>query len=407
MFRTLPPRFTPSDLSGWAPGVYRQDIFPAPKPSFLTGVPVFLGYAQQRTKPEVKATTERAQKGSFEEARRLTLWPQFHELFDEPSRDGYLAHAVRGFFENGGLICYVLLLKDGDHPLKELRTGLEAISALDDIDLVCTPDVMRPSADGKEPTQEAIATLQQEVLNHCQRLGDRFAVLDSVYMETADIAPVEQHRRTLSGDYGALYFPWVQIDGKPTYVPACGHVAGIYSRSDQTFGVHKAPANEEMEGVLDLRMNLTDPDQGRLNDLGINCLRAFPGRGIRVWGARTLSTTPEWTYISARRLAITVGRWLERFMPEVAFAPNDIRLWVRIMRELTAFLEGLFRRGALQGRSAEQAFFVKCDGETNPPEVRDAGMVVTEVGLAPVVPGEFIVVRVIHGASGVTITPVS
>lgn len=397
MNRTLPSRITPTDLSGWAPGVYRQDIFPAPQPSFLTGVPVFLGYADQ---------------GPLNESKRLTLWPQFAKLFGKetqfgtPPGDGYLAHAVRGFFENGGLMCYVLRLQDEDSPLEALRSGLGAISALDDIDLVCAPDVMRPPADGAAPKVDAIATLQQEVLNHCQRLGDRFAILDSLYTETADIAPVEKHRRKLSGDYGAMYFPWVQIDGKPTYVPACGHVAGIYSRSDQTFGVHKAPANEEMEGVLDLRMNLTDPEQGRLNNLGINCLRSFPGRGIRVWGARTLSNTPEWTYVSARRLAITVGRWLERFMPEVAFAPNDIRLWVRIMRELTAFLEGLFRRGALQGRSAEQAFFVKCDGETNPPEVRDAGMVVTEVGLAPVVPGEFIVVRVIHGASGVTIAPV-
>jgi len=389
--RTLPPQITPADLSGWAPGVYRQDIFPAPKPSFLTGVPVFLGYAE---------------KGPFEETQRLTLWPQFGDLFGgAPSKGGYLAHAVRGFFENGGLFCYVLRLQDGNNPLDELRSGLEAISALDDIDLVCTPDVMRPSADGSAPTAEAVAALQRDVLDHCQRLGDRFAILDSLY--TADIAAVEKHRDKLNGDYGAVYFPWVAIDGKPTYVPACGHVAGVYSRSDQAIGVHKAPANEEMEGVLDLRVNLTDPEQGRLNERGVNCLRAFPGRGIRVWGARTLSKAPVWTYVSSRRLFITVGRWLERFMPEVAFAPNDIRLWVRIMRELTAFLEDLFRRGALQGRSAEQAFFVKCDGETNPPEVIDAGMVVTELGLAPVTPGEFIVVRVIHGASGVTITPVS
>jgi len=295
-------------------------------------------------------------------------------------------------------------LRDGGKPLNELDSGLKAIRALDDIDLVCTPDVV-PLSDGSAPPTEAVAVLQQAVLDHCRLLSDRFAILDSLY--TADIDAVESHRVRLNGDYGALYFPWAAIDGRPTYVPPCGHVAGIYSRSDRAFGSHKAPANEEVEGALDLRMNLTDPEQGRLNDRGVNCLRVFPGRGIRVWGARTLSEAPEWTYISARRLFITVGRWLERFMPEVAFAPNDIRLWVRIMRELTAFLEDMFRRGALQGRTAEQAFFVKCDGETNPPEVRDAGLVVTELGLAPSAPGEFIVVRIIHGASGVTIAPVS
>lgn len=387
--RTLPPRIRPTDLTGWAPGVYRQDIFPAPKPSFLTGVPVFLGYAAE---------------GPLAEPQRLTLWTQFMDLFGATARNGFLAHAVRGFFENDGLICYVVRLQDGGHALNELRSGLEAIDALDEIDLVCAPDVLRPLADGSAPTTEAAAVLLQEVLNHCQRMGDRFAILDGIC--TADIAATESYRDRLNGDYGALYFPWVAIDGKPTYVPPCGHVAGIYSRSDQAFGVHKAPANEEVEGVLDLRANLTDMEQGRLNDRGVNCLRAFPGRGIRVWGARTLSDAPEWTYVSARRLFITIGRWLERFMPEVAFAPNDVRLWVRIMRELTAFLEDLFRRGALQGRSAEQAFFVKCDGETNPPEVRDAGMVVTELGLAPAAPGEFIIVRIVHGAGGVTITPV-
>ncbi|MGH9892024.1 MAG: phage tail sheath family protein, partial [bacterium] len=150
---------------------------------------------------------------------------------------------------------------------------------------------------------------------------------------------------------------------------------------------------------------LTDGEHGRLNERGVNCLRAFPGRGIRVWGARTLSDDPAWTYINARRLFVTVGRRLERLMQDVTFAPNDIRSWVRIMRELTAYFDDLFRQGALKGRTAEEAFFVKCDGETNTPEVRDAGMVVTEIGLAPATPGEFIVVRVIHGPSGVTITP--
>ena len=145
-------------------------------------------------------------------------------------------------------------------------------------------------------------------------------------------------------------------------------------------GVHKAPANEVVEGALDLRSDLTAEQAGTLYAQAVNCVRALPGRGIRVWGARTLSDDPAWRDVSARRVVATVRRWVERFMRGLVFEPNDIRLWVRITRELTAYLDGLFQRGALKGRTAEEAFFVKCDSETNPGEVLDAGMVVTEIG---------------------------
>jgi phage tail sheath protein FI len=332
----------------------------------------------------------------------MTSWPQCVAQWGDAPQGGHLAHALRGFFANGGIVCYVLRLQDDIDTLAALRAGLERISALDDIDLVCAPDIMRGGTDGSPLPLESISLLQQELLDHCQRLGDRFAILDGI--AGADIAMVEKHREKVQSTFAALYFPWVAIDGAPTYAPPCGHVAGIYARGDRAQGVHKAPANEEVEGVLDLRVNLTNAQQGRLNDLGVNCLRVFPGRGIRVWGARTTSASAPWTYVATRRLFTTVSRWLDRYMPEVAFEPNDIRLWVRIMRELSAFLEDLFRRGALQGQRPEQAFYVKCDGETNPPQIIDAGMVVTEVGLAPTVPGEFIVLRVSHGPSGVTTT---
>src|SRR5262249_33945356 len=152
-------------------------------------------------------------------------------------------------------------------------------------------------------------------------------------------------------------------DGTPRYLPPCGHVAGIYSRNDQQTGVHKAPANEPVDGVLDLRANLADDQIGRLYTEGGNCLRAVPGRGIRVWGARTLSGDPEWQSVGARRVFLTMGRWLERFLTELTYEPNDVRLWVRIMREVTAYLDGLFQRGALKGRAPDEAFFVKCDSE--------------------------------------------
>jgi phage tail sheath protein FI len=373
------------------PGVYREEVFPAPAAELRTGVPAFLGVAG-----EVSQVADRV---PFYQPWPLTLWPQFVQHFGRPWPGSYLAYAVRGFFENGGELCYVIHLDDTVSAEEALRKGLAALEPLDTVDLVCAPDIMRNS------TQ--VTALQQRVLDHCDKAGDRFAILDS--LPDADAQRVLEQRQGLKGANGALYFPWIRVPGGPAstqgFVPPCGHVAGVYARSDGRTGVHKAPANEELAGVLDLAVNLTDAQQGPLNQAGVNCLRAFPGRGIRVWGARTLAgqEQAEWTYVSVRRLFLTAGRWIERAVAGFVFEPNDFRLWVRVERELGAYLSDLFRRGALKGGTEEEAFYVKCDAETNPPEVREAGLVVTEIGLAPASPNEFVVVRLIHGASGVTI----
>jgi hypothetical protein len=365
------------------PGVYREDVFLPPTDELRTGVPAFLGYAET---------------GEVNSPQTLTLWSQFEEKLGAPLEEGYLAGAVRGFFGNGGEMCSVVRLDDALSAQDALRKGLEALEPLNTIDLVCAPDVMASS------DQEA--TLQQMVLEHCEKAGDRFAILDSPQEATVD--EVLSRRRELHGTNGALYYPWVKVlDGETVaedFLPPCGHVAGVYARSDQRVGVHKAPANEILEGVLDLEADVTDAQQSRLNPVGVNCLRAFPGRGIRVWGARTLSNDSAWIYVNVRRLFLTAGRWIERNMAGVVFEPHDQRLWTRIVRELTAYFNDLFQRGALKGQTVQEAFYVKCNAETNPLEVRDAGMVVTEIGLAPTVPGEFVVVRIIHGTSGVTIT---
>jgi phage tail sheath protein FI len=183
-------------------------------------------------------------------------------------------------------------------------------------------------------------------------------------------------------------------------------VAGIYRRSDLKTGVFKAPANEEIFSVLDLETQIDSSIQGRLNPMRINCLRAFPGRGIRVWGARTVGSArvppdhDDWLYVNVRRLFLTVRRWIDLNMGWATFEPNDSRLWVRIQRELTAFLTKLQRDGALQGATAAEAFYVKCDAENNPPELRDLGQVVIEIGLAPLSPAEFIVVRIVRRVGG-------
>jgi uncharacterized protein len=231
---------------------------------------------------------------------------------------------------------------------------------------------------------------------------------------TTGTAEVEDQRAALASEddtaraNAALYHPWLWVrghDGQPRCVPPCGHVAGVYARSDRQAGPGRAPANMTVDGMLDLPASLADGVIGRLYPLGINCLRALPGRGTRVWGARTLSGNLVWRHVTARRVFLTVCRWLERFMAGLAYEPNDVRLWVRIMRELTAYLDSLFQRGDLAGSSAAEAFFVKCDGETNPPEVTAGGEVVTVVGLALTAPAEFVFVRIIHGASGVSVQP--
>jgi phage tail sheath protein FI len=374
---------------GLAPGVHTEDVFPPLPPTLPTGVPAFLGTAAAGP-PNVPVA--------------VTHWSRFQEVFGAGT--GYLGAAVAGFFGNDGLMCWVVRLDDGRPAVPALRAGLAALSDVDDVDLVCVPDAVgAPTATGRPDVAAAVA-LQAEVLADCRRAGGRFAVLDAVPALVR--GPVEEQRAGLSGADGALYHPWLlvsDVDGTARYVPPCGHVAGAYSRSDQRWGVHKAPANEPLDGVLDLMADCTDADIGALYAQQVNCLRDRPGRGIRVWGARTLSADPVWQQVTARRVVGTTGRWLRRFLDDLTYEPNDLRLWVRVTREVTAYLDGMFARGAFAGATAAESYYVKCDAETNPPDVLAAGLVVTQVGLALRAPAEFVVVRVVHGAGGVTVEP--
>ncbi len=346
--------------------------------------------------------------------QRFTVWPQFQQTYGDLAGAGFLTFAVRGFFENGGALCHVQIIsyresaQTSDDPANlenALAAGLDSLAAYDDYDLVCVPDLMW------EPTRRAdvvrVAALQNLVLKHCAALGERMAILDSVGGRDDAAHDVQSQRDLLDGGHGALYHPWVRVSGGPAqtggYVPPCGHVAGIYARVDARVGAHKAPANEIVEGVLDLSVHLSDEDQGPLNELGINCLRAFPRRGIRVWGARTLSRVESWRFVNVRRVILTAARWITYNMNDLVFEPHTERLWDRITRELTAYFGDLARRGALVGPPNQEAFYVKCDAETNPPETRELGMVVTEIGLRPAAPTELIVIRIIHGPAGVEI----
>jgi phage tail sheath protein FI len=173
-------------------------------------------------------------------------------------------------------------------------------------------------------------------------------------------------------------------------------------------GFFGAPANAELQDATDLEVpleaDLAPASLAKLNANGVNCIRAFPSRGIRVWGARTLSRDPDWTYLNVRRLVLTVMRWIDANMTWAAFEPNVPALWARIERELGTYLTGLWRAGALQGSVVSDAFFVRCNADLNPPDSREVGQVVTEIGLAPAAPAEFVIVTVQHNSGTTELT---
>jgi phage tail sheath protein FI len=272
------------------------------------------------------------------------------------------------------------------------------LQAADDVTMVIAPDLMSAYQDGRIDL-EGVKVVQTAMIDHCQLMGDRVAILDSPPGYNAQ--QVEDWRQNVAGydsSYAALYYPWIKVfdpaSGKPIFMPPSGHMAGIWARTDNTRGVHKAPANEVVGGAIDLELQITKGEQDGLNPIGVNCIRAFPGRGIRVWGARTLSSDPSWRYINVRRLFNFVEKSIEGGTQWVVFEPNDFTLWQKIKRDVTSFLTVVWRSGALFGQAPGDAFFVKCDEETNPAELRDLGQVVTEIGIAPVKPAEFVIFRI-------------
>ncbi|MEV0981086.1 phage tail sheath family protein [Streptomyces sp. NPDC049915] len=277
------------------------------------------------------------------------------------------------------------------------RTGFGGLESIDEITMVAVPDLMSAYQRG-DIDAEGVRTVQLAVISHCEQMGDRVAVLDTPPGLTA------QQVRTWRNDeagydsrYATLYYPWVRVfdpaAGRNTTVPPSGHIAGVWARSDAERGVHKAPANEVVRGAVDLEMRLSKGEQDLLNPIGVNCVRAFPGRGVRVWGARTLSSDPAWRYLNVRRLFNYLEESILLGTQWVVFEPNDDRLWSSIRRNVTAFLTEEWRRGALFGRTAEEAFYVKCDRDNNPQESIDQGRVVCEIGVSPVKPAEFVVFR--------------
>ena len=284
------------------------------------------------------------------------------------------------------------------------RTGFGGLEAIDEITMVAVPDLMSAYQAGAI-SEENVRSVQLALISHCELMGDRVAILDPPPgLNARQVRVWRQETAGYDSNYAALYYPWIKVfdqaTGQTRKVPPSGHMAGIWSRNDAERGVHKAPANEVVRGAVDLENLITRGEQDLLNPIGVNCIRSFPGRGVRVWGARTLSSDPAWRYLNVRRYfnyleeSVLIGtQW-------VVFEPNDHMLWARIRRNVTAFLTNEWRSGALFGRQAGDSFYVKCDDETNPPESVDLGRVVCEIGVAPVKPAEFVIFRLAQASTG-------
>jgi Bacteriophage tail sheath protein len=279
------------------------------------------------------------------------------------------------------------------------RRGMGGLSAVDEVTMVVMPDIMGLGDD------DHLRDLQGKMIAHCEGAGDRMAVLDA----PPNLLPQEvlEWRMSTAGydsKFAALYYPWIEVmdplTNHPILVPPSGHVAGVWCRTDSQRGVHKAPANEVVLGANGLGFQVTQAEQGGLNKAGINCIRAFPGRGIRVWGARTLSSDPEWRYINVRRLFNFVSESIMEGTQWSVFEPNDEKLWIQLRIAATNFLTRVWSDGALFGSTPAQAFYVKCDSETNPPEVIEAGQVICEIGISPVKPAEFVIFRLSQFSGG-------
>lgn len=384
--------------------MYVQERRPLAAPALPTGVPVFVGFITDDAPIPAGTPPDADGYGPL-----LLL----HKSEFAGGASAYLSHAIGGFFDNGGRYCYVIAIQadiaDSAHCAARLIEALDRTLELTDVDLVAIPDA-QALLDGSGAIDEALVVqVQRAMIRHCTEIGTRCAVLDGVRGRTAQ-ALIDGQVRALgvpaTGPVNAaLYYPWIRTIGSgEKFAPPSGQICGIISRTDSQTGVFKAPANTEVQDATDLDAELDTDSLALLNERGINCIRAFPARGIRVWGARTLSRDAQWRHLNVRRLVLTVLRWIDVNMAWAALEPNVPALWARIERELGTYFTGLWRSGALQGNSTSEAFSVRCNAELNPPAGRDAGQVVTEIALAPAGPAELIVVTVTHRAGTTELT---
>lgn len=388
-----------------APDIYIEEVPSGARPiqAVGTSTAAFVGVA-----PDTKATKL--------QMLACNNWTQFRNQFFPKDDKGnvvadapwtHLAHAVFGFFREGGRRCYAVSIAKG----KPVKDGLDALKQIDEIAIVAAPGYTDTAS-------------YNDLLEHCEDMRDRVAILDGVERvdditkltivgraggAPGDGTPDGVRPRQSKGGYGAVYYPWLVVrdpinPAGTVNIPPSGHIAGIWARNDATRGVHKAPANESVRSALNLTHILTRQDQEVLNPAGINVIRFFTREGVLVWGARTLDDgSSPWRYLNVRRLFNMIEESIATSTRGIVFEPNNRELWKNIRRDIGAFLTRLWQDGALMGRTPQEAFFVKCDEETNPPANIDAGIVTTLIGIAPVKPAEFIIFRISQLESGVEV----
>ena len=268
------------------------------------------------------------------------------------------------------------------------RSGLMALANEPGISLVAIPG-------------NTSVTVQNEILTHCAQQVYRFAVLEIPLDST--LAEARDHRGNFDSTRGAIYYPWLTIadpfgaKGALHRIPPSGHMLGIYARTDNTRGVWKTPANEVVNNILSFEIGLNKAEQDILNPININCMRDFRSqqRGLRVWGGRTLSSDPEWKYIAVRRTFLFIEQSLDAGLQYAVFEPNGKALWDTVRQSITGFLDGIWRQGGLAGATREEAFFVNVGyGITMEQADLDNGLLIVDVGIAPLFPAEFVVIRI-------------
>ena len=297
---------------------------------------------------------------------------------------------------------YVFMLDNGDDGIlpvadtylgeidsNDRATGLRAFEALEDISIVAAPGSTRVEDSNSR-------SVIGHLINHAEKMRYRIAVVDSVKGQT--IAEVRAMRALYDSSHAAFYYPWVRILDPVTqqenHYPPSGFVAGIYARNDIERAVYKAPANEVVNLAIGFETLLNKGQQEVLNPEGVNCFRYFEGRGMRLWGARTMSSDPEWKYVNLRRYFAYLERSIDKGTQWAVFEPNGERLWANVRSTVADFLLNEWQNGALLGDKPEKAYFVKCDRSTMTQNDLDNGRLVCLVGVAPLRPAEFVIFRI-------------
>lgn len=395
-----------------APGVYVLEEKSQIQPISGVGTSTagFIGLVETKAKTDADQSIAPASKPVL-----ITNWQDFTRNFgkDLIKDKNALAHAINGFFQNGGTRCYVArvnslkVVKSNGEDKDEVKDALHEFEAIDEIAIIAVP---MPTIDDTERKKAII----QQIISHCKNMKDRFAILDGEQKngKPEEVTPAAIYPYDIKSSFAAVYYPFLEVE-KDLFMPPSGHVAGIYSRVDSDRGVYKAPANEVIRGIIGLKHNISKSELGELNAGGVNVIRqfrvsddassSFDKGKCKVWGARTISddNEPGFEFVNVRRTMLYLRESIDEGTQWAVFEPNNLNLWQNIKRNITDFLTVQWHMGALVGNTRDEAFFVKCDKDTNPEDEVKQGRVNALVGVSIVRPAEFILIRISQSTASI------